>query len=46
MTTAPAKEEKKQKENRDNIFLDMLYNIIVHMPVLVFSWIISQFDWD
>ena len=39
MTTAPAKD--KRKEEKDNIFVDMLYNIVVYLPVLVISWI-----WD
>jgi hypothetical protein len=37
MTTTPAKE--KRKEEKDNIFVDMLYNIVVYIPVLVISWI-------
>jgi hypothetical protein len=39
MTTAPAKD--KRKEEKDNIFVDMLYNLVVYLPVLVISWI-----WD
>ena len=37
MTTTPAKE--KRKEEKDNIFVDMLYNLVVYLPVLVISWI-------
>ena len=37
MTTAPAKD--KRKEEKDNIFMDILYNIVVYIPVLVISWI-------
>jgi hypothetical protein len=39
MTTAPAKE--KRKEEKDNIFVDMLYNLVIYLPVLVVSWL-----WD
>ena len=39
MTNAPAKE--KRKEEKDNIFVDMLYNLVVYLPVLLFSWV-----WD
>jgi len=51
MTQAPTKseEEKKvqqRKVERDNIFLDILYNIVVQMPILAISWVISRFDWD
>jgi hypothetical protein len=41
MTTAPAKD--KRKEERDNIFLEILYNVLVQLPVLVIGWIITQF---
>jgi hypothetical protein len=44
MTTAPAKE--KRKEEKDNIFLEILYNVLVQLPVLVIGWIISQFTSD
>ena len=37
MTSAPAKE--KRKEEKDNIFVDMLYNLVVYIPVLVVSWL-------
>ena len=39
MTTAPAKD--KRKEEKDNIFVDILYNLVVYLPVLVISWL-----WD
>ena len=39
MTNAPAKE--KRKEEKDNIFVDMLYNLVVYLPVLAISWV-----WD
>ena len=35
MTNSPAKE--KRKEDKDNISLDMLYNLVVYLPVLVIS---------
>jgi hypothetical protein len=41
MTTAPAKD--KRKEEKDNIFLEILYNVLVQLPVLVIGWIITQF---
>jgi len=37
MTTSPAKE--KRKEEKDNIFVDMLYNLVVYLPVLVATWV-------
>ena len=37
MTSAPAKD--KRKEEKDNIFLDILYNLVVYIPVLVVSWL-------
>jgi hypothetical protein len=42
MTTAPTKE--KRKEETDNIFLDMLYNLVVYIPVLVISWVVDKFS--
>jgi hypothetical protein len=44
MTTAPAKD--KRKEEKDNIFLEILYNVLVQLPVLVIGWIITQFTSD
>jgi len=44
MTNSPAKE--KHKEDKDNIFLDMLYNLFVQLPVLAIAWVISQFTDD
>jgi hypothetical protein len=41
MTTAPAKD--KRKEEKDNIFLEIVYNVLVQLPVLVIGWIITQF---
>ena len=51
MTETPVRVEqeqevKKRKVERDNIFLDILYNLVVQMPVLAISWIISKIDWD
>jgi hypothetical protein len=42
MTTAPAKE--KRKEEKDNIFLDALYNLVVYIPVLIISWVVDKFS--
>ena len=51
MTETPVRVEqeqevKKRKVEKDNIFLDILYNLVVQMPVLAISWIISKIDWD
>ena len=51
MTQAPAKIESQEKIQRkkvekDNIFLDILYNLIVQLPVIAVTWVISKFDWD
>jgi len=51
MTETPIRVEqeqeiKKRKVERDNIFLDILYNLVVQMPVLAISWVISKIDWD
>ena len=51
MTETPIRVEqeqevKKRKVERDNIFLDILYNIVVQMPVMAISWIVSKIDWD
>jgi hypothetical protein len=42
MTTVPSKD--KRKEEKDNIFVDILYNIVVYIPVLVISWIVDKFS--
>ena len=44
MTTAPTKE--KRKEEKDNLFIDILHNLFVQLPVLVIAWIFSHFDSD
>jgi hypothetical protein len=44
MTTAPAKD--KRKEEKDNIFLEILYNILVQLPAIIVVWIISKFTSD
>jgi hypothetical protein len=44
MTTSPAKD--KRKEEKDNIFLEILSNVLIQLPVMVIMWIISKFDWD
>jgi len=51
MTQTPAKIEsqeelKRKKVEKDNIFLDILYNLIVQLPVIAVTWVISRFDWD
>ncbi len=42
MTSAPTKKERK--EEKDNIFLDMLYNLVVYIPVLFISWVVDKFS--
>jgi hypothetical protein len=44
MTNAPTKE--KRKEEKDNIFLEILYNVLVQLPAMVVVWIISKFTSD
>jgi hypothetical protein len=48
METKELSEEelKRKKVEKDNIFLDILYNLIVQLPVIVVTWVISRFDWD
>jgi hypothetical protein len=45
MTQAPAK-DKEEKSEKDNIFLEILYNLLVQLPVMVVVWIISKFTSD
>jgi len=44
MTSAPAKD--KRKEEKDNIFLEILYNVLVQLPAVIIVWIISKFTSD
>jgi len=46
MTSAPAKDKERQKEDRDNIFVAILYNVVVQLPVMAIAWVISQFAED
>ena len=46
MTTAPAKDKEWQREDKDNIFVAILYNVIVQLPVMMIAWVPSQFDSD
>jgi hypothetical protein len=46
MTTAPAKDKERQREDKDNIFVAILYNVIVQLPVMMIAWVPSQFDSD
>ena len=41
MTTST--KNKEHKEKKDNIFLEILYNIVVQLPVMVVVWFFSQF---
>jgi hypothetical protein len=45
MTQAPAK-DKEEKREKDNIFLEILYNLLVQLPAMVVVWIISKFTSD
>ena len=49
MTQASAKIEseqeiKQKKVEKDNIFLDTLYNIIAYIPAAIITWFVSNFD--
>ena len=44
MTTAPAKD--KRKEEKDNVFLEILSNVLIQLPAMVVVWIISKFTSD
>lgn len=51
MSQAPTKVKKEQelkqkKVEKDNLFLDILYNILVQAPALAFAWVISKIEWD
>ena len=46
MTQSIQDKKKEQRENKDNIFLEILYNLLVQLPVLVIGWIITQFTSD
>jgi len=39
MTTA-------RKEEKDNIFLEILSNIFVQIPAIIITWIVSKIDWE
>jgi hypothetical protein len=39
-------EIKQKKVEKDNIFLEILYNLLVQLPMISVTWIISKFDWD
>jgi len=38
------KELKRKKVEKDNIFLDAIYNIIAYIPAAIITWFISTFD--
>jgi hypothetical protein len=51
MIQAPAKIEsgqeiKQKKVEKDNIFLEILYNLAVQLPIIAVTWVISKIDWD
>ena len=39
-------EDVKRKVEKDNIFLDFLYNIVIQVPILAIGWVISKINWD
>ena len=39
-------EIKQKKVEKDNIFLDILYNLVVQLPMIAVTWAISKIDWD
>ena len=39
-------ELKRKKVEKDNIFLEIFYSLLVQLPIVVVTWIISKFDWD
>jgi hypothetical protein len=39
-------EKENRKERKDNIFLEILSNIFMQLPVVIIAWIISQFTSD
>jgi hypothetical protein len=39
-------EIKQKKVERDNIFLDILYNLVVQLPAIAVTWVISKINWD
>jgi len=46
MSQAPAKNKEKKREKEDNIFLDIISNILVQLPLAIIFWILSQFNLD
>ena len=51
MTQAPAKIESQEeletkKIEKDNIFLEIFNSLLVQVPLIAVTWIISKFDWD
>ena len=43
MTQSVQEKKEEQKEKKDNIFLEILSNIFLQLPVMAIGWIISQF---
>ncbi len=44
MSQTPAKD--RRKEEKDNIFLEILSNIFVQIPAIIITWIVSKIDWE
>lgn len=43
MTQTVQDKKEEQRERKDNIFLEILSNIFVQLPVMAIGWIIAQF---
>lgn len=48
METKELSEEelKRKKVEKDNIFLEIFYSLLVQLPIVVVTWIMSKFHWD
>jgi len=43
MTQSVQDKKEDRKERKDNIFLEILSNLFVQLPVMAIGWIIAQF---
>jgi hypothetical protein len=43
MTQTVQEKNKEEKKNKDNFFLEMISNILIQLPIIFITWIISQF---
>ena len=42
MTQAVQERKEERKEKKDNLFLEILFNTLVQLPVMAIGWIIAQ----